>query len=222
MRVKDRFHSMSGSARQRKILGWALVVLVGLGVVAPQLLGYPYVYGHIWDFNWKFGFPCAFLICDGRPSPSSPTAPPLKDITDSHWTTRLLVPITTSSPHEYLARTGVLLTSNARVMKFNATRLLLDMAYAVVLFASAVYLKYRIASTPSLFVYTVRLMAVLTLLCVGYYVCIALTWGSHVCVVLYYPPILALNGLGVFCVIMSLSTARFSFYVKQKDQQGNS
>ncbi len=210
---------MNNSTTQRKVIGWALVILVGLGACAPQLLGKPYVFGHIWDFNWKFGLPCAFLICNGRKLPPSPATSVLKDATDSHWTTRLLAPIT-YYPHGYDARTGVLLTSNSRVLKFNVYCLLLDILYVLVLLSGALYLKYRIVNAPSLYVYTIRLMAVLALLCMAYYVYLILTWDSHVCIALYYPPILAFNGLGIFCVIMSLSLIFRQNDANKKSQQG--
>ncbi len=210
---------MSNSITQCKIIGWVLVILVGLGVFAPQVLGKPYVYGHIWDFNWKFGFPCAFLLCNGRKTPSLPPAPKLRDATDSHWTTRLLVPITHRSK-QYDARTSVLLTSESRVLKFNVYCLLLDILYAFVLVAGAIYFTYRMANTPSLYVYTTRLMVILTFLCLAYYVYVVLTWDGRLYVTLYYPPILAFNGLGIFCVIMSLSLIFRQNDTNKKPQHG--
>ncbi len=210
---------MNNSTTQRKIIGWSLVILVGLGACIPQLLGKPYIIGHMWEFKWTYGFPWTFSVCDGLKRPSSPAVPVLRDETDSHWTTRLLVPVI-ARPHEYPARTGVFLTSNPRVLKFNVYCLLLDIFFVLVILSGALYLKYRIVNAPSLYVYTIRLMAVLALLCMAYYVYLILTWDSHVCIALYYPPILAFNGLGIFCVIMSLSLIFRQNDANKKSQQG--
>ena len=69
-------------------VGWVLVAFVLVGAIGSQVVGDPTAIGHAYTFQWRFGYPRDFLLCDGL-MPASASNPNLRDRFDSHWTTRL-------------------------------------------------------------------------------------------------------------------------------------
>ena len=181
------------------------------------MIGVPAAIGHAYTFMWMFGYPKTFLVCNGLQKVSRPPPYPL-DKTDSHWTTRALVPIIWQADR-YGARTSPLIIHNSDLVSFDGWGLFLDLLFAMVVISAAVHVKRKMREGRALYFVIVTAMAVIGTVYLLRYPYILANWDSYIFVAVYEPILMGLNALAIMSTFVSGSICVCGLLRKRRGRQ---